>query len=71
MLIAGVVPPLEAIGAVPVTLVIVPTDMFPLPKREFELIVFMLVPETKADCLPLNVDQSVEFKKPLLLPLAD
>jgi len=45
ILIAGVAPPLDVIGLVPVTLV-TPTETSPLPSNEVEFTVLMLVPET-------------------------
>ena len=64
ILIAGVAPPLETTGAVPVTLV-TPTETSPDPSRVVLFTVLMFVPLTSAACLPLNVFQSVEVKYPL------
>ena len=61
MLIAGVAPPLETTGDVPVTLV-TPTEISPDPSRVVLFTVLMFVPLTSAACLPLNVFQSVEVK---------
>ena len=44
-----------------------PVNKLPEPKTLLPLIVLILVPETKASCLPLNVLQSVELNAPLLL----
>ena len=65
ILIAGVAPPLEDIGEVPVTEV-TPTDTSPLPNNEVELTVLILVPLTRAACFPLNVFQSVDVNAPVV-----